>query len=167
MTTRAFIINTSGSLVTISAGSWGGDEDYDLPASGNVDIAVNPNRIVPLAGYLATLSASVDWFFYQSDNLIDLGVISGTSHNVVIGDADIVLADPNITATITGFEGGRNGRRIRVVNTGITTDSLLLANDTGSLAANRITNARTMLGTGYVDLFYRAATSRWYALPAL
>jgi hypothetical protein len=69
--------------------------------------------------------------------------------------------------TLTGIQGGVNGRLLTVVNVG-TTNSLILATDTTSTAANRFLfpASITLAPNNAVTLRYDATTARWRVLTA-
>lgn len=93
--------------------------------------------------------------------------ISGVNNDFSLSTACVTLIwSGTLDATITGFSGGRSGRRIRVIHAGTTGKYLRIShNDSGSIIANRVFCA-SIIGqyigaNGVVDIEWTGST--WYA----
>jgi hypothetical protein len=149
--------NNDALRVTNLAGSGTGNP-LVIAANGDIRQTTELNGVAigettSASGSFTTLAVAVA--------TINLGT---TNNNINIGNASFIrIQGPNQAFTISGIDGGFDGRTVTLFNT--TGNNMSIQNgNAGSLAENRIiTMANTIAttGQGTVTLVYSAADSRW------
>ena len=101
----------------------------------------------------------------------DITFGSGNQHNVATGTVTVQRITPASSGNnVTGFAGGRAGRKLLIINlsTTVNDDLDLQHEDALSVAANRITVPNAVqvavLPRGAIELWYDGSASRWRVL---